>query len=173
MVRFRLGCRYGGLFAGLISFGLVLTACDVSSMEFIRDERIRIVQPRDRSIVTLPVSLRWEIRDFAVTGKDRQGSSEGGYFAVFVDRPPIPPKATLEWYVQQNESCGDSPCGSIENLADVYTTEETSLELHRLRAVRERGGVERHEVVIVLMDGAGARMGESAFHVRFGFEREA
>lgn len=151
----------------------LVTGCDVSSMAFIRDERVQIVEPNDRSSVTLPVTLRWEVRDFTVTDSDGQSSPDSGYFAVFVDRPPIPPGTTLAWFALQDDSCGDQACGTVDNLADIYTTEKTTLELTRLPAPRQRDDVERHEVVIVLLDGTGRRIGESAFYVRFNFERKA
>lgn len=154
-----------------VVIALLTIGCDVSSMSFVEDDRVRVVSPADRSIVTLPVMLRWDVRDFEVTGRDGEASLDAGYFAVFVDRPPIAPGKTLEWFVQQDDSCGSSACGTVDNLANVYTTDETSLELTQLYADRRERVVERHEAVIVLMDGTGARIGESAFYVRFNFER--
>lgn len=152
---------------------ILATGCDISNMEFVEDTRVRVVEPETRSTVTLPVTVRWEVTEFEVTGRDGQSSPDAGYFAVFVDRHPIPPGKTLEWYVQQDESCGDSPCGTVENLSDIYTTEKTELELSRLPAIDRGRAVEQHEAVVVLLDGTGARIGESAFAVRFTFEREA
>lgn len=152
---------------------LLTTGCDVSSMGFVQDERIKVVDPPDRSVVSLPVTLRWQVRDFTVTGRDGNSVVDAGYFAVFVDRPPIPAGKSLKWYALQDGSCGDSACGKVDNLANIYVTEEASLELTSLPDLRERGEVERHEAVIVLLDGTGARIGESAFYVRFSYERGA
>lgn len=165
--------RFGRAVAGCTMAATLATSCDVSSMAFVRDERVRIVEPADRSHASLPITLRWEVRDFAVTGRDGKRVRDAGYFAVFVDHPPIPPRKTLEWFARQDDSCGGQACGTIDNLADVYTTEDTTLKLTRLPAFDTRGGVERHEVVVVLLDGTGARIGESAFYVRFTFERRA
>lgn len=151
---------------------LALAACDVSAMAFFKDHRVRIVEPEDRGEVTLPTTLRWKVDDFKVTGRNGRRGDEAGYFAVFVDQPPIPPGKTLEWYAQQEGSCGQSACGTVEHLAHIYATDDTELELDQLPAVKERGGVEKHEVVIVLLDGTGARIGESAFYVRFDFNRK-
>lgn len=156
-----------------LAVGLLITGCDVPTMAFLQDERVRIVEPPDRGSMDLPVTLRWDVREFDVTGRDGQSLPSAGYFAVFVDRTPIPPGKTLEWYVLQDGSCGDHPCATVDNLADVYTTEETSLKLATLPALRERDDVELHQVVIVLLDGTGKRIGESAFYVRFNFERGA
>lgn len=159
-----------GLAAGAL---MVVSGCDVASMAFFRDERVRVIEPADRSTVSLPVTLRWEADGFAVTGRDGRRAEDAGYFAVFVDRPPIPPGRTLEWFVRQDESCGGEPCGSVKALSDVYTTKRTSLEVARLPAVSGNGDIERHEAVVVLLDGTGARIGESAFYVRFNFDRKA
>lgn len=151
----------------------LVTGCNVSSMAFVQDDRLRVVEPEDRSNVELPLTLRWETHDFVVTGRDGQRTSDAGYFAIFVDRPPIPPGKTLEWYAQQDDSCGGSACGTIDNLSDIYTTEKTTLELTRLPSLNDGTDTERHEVVVVLLDGTGARIGESAFYVGFNFERKA
>lgn len=151
---------------------LLVGGCDMSRLSPFQDKRIRIVEPENRSSVSLPVTLRWEVDEFTITGRDDQSTADAGYFAVFVDRPPIPPGRTLEWFAMQDDSCGVSACGSVDNLEDIYTTEKTSLKLTRLPALFERNALERHEVVIILLDGAGARIGESAFYVRFTFDRE-
>lgn len=158
--------------AGLLG-ALSLSACDVSQMAFVQDHRVRVVEPADRSTVTLPVTLRWEVDDFGVTGRDGQNSPDAGYFAVFVDRTPIPPGKTLEWYAKEEDSCGDSACGSVENLAYIYPTKKMALTLKQLPADDSDRDLERHEAVIILLDGQGARIGESAFYVRFNFERKA
>lgn len=152
---------------------LLVAGCDVAGMAFVRDQRVRIVEPRERSTVTLPVTLRWVVRGFTVTGRDGRSTSDAGYFAVFVDRMPIPPGTTLDWYALQDESCEGEPCGSVAKLSDIYATEATTLELPQLRATRETAGRELHTVRIVLLDGTGARIGESAFRVQFNFERKA
>lgn len=161
------------LAAGWTAAVLLLTGCDVSNMAFFNDHRVKVVAPEDRSTVDLPVKVSWEVGDFEVTGRDGQKRSDAGYFAVFVDRPPIPPDKTLEEYAQEPGSCGNSACGKVENLAYVFATEQTGLELAELPAVNEEGDVEKHEVTIVLLDGTGARIGESAFWVRFDFDRKA
>ncbi len=171
-------CRRAGhprrraLVAGLFG-AFVLSGCDLSKMAFSQDHRLRIIEPSDRSTVTLPVTLRWEVDGFRVTGRDGNSSRDAGYFAVFVDRDPIPPGKTLEWYAEQEDSCGDSACGATEHLADIYTTKKMSLRLKQLPADDRDRDLERHEVVIILLDGNGARIGESAFYVRFNYERGA
>lgn len=155
-----------------VTSALMLTGCDVASMAFFQDDRVRIVEPQEGGTVELPVTLRWEVEGFTVTGPDGHARDDAGYFAVFVDRHPIPPGRTLEWYAQQEDSCGGSACASVDNLAQVYATVDTTVELTQLPAIRDTGGRELHTVRIVLLDGTGARIGESAFRVQFNFERE-
>lgn len=152
----------------------MLASCNMSHLAFVQDNRIQIMEPRDRSsVTTLPVTLRWEVNDFEVTGRDGRTVPDAGYFVVFVDRPPVPPGRTLEWLAMQEDSCGSEACGSVENLASVHVTEETTLELKQLTQVDERlGGEELHTVRIVLFGGNGARLGESAFRVQFTLARK-
>lgn len=158
---------------GCVITTLLVAACDMSTMAFIQDKRVRIIEPGDRSSVDMPVTLRWTADEFSVTGRDGQSSTDAGYFAIFVDRSPIPPGKTLEWFATQDDSCWGEPCGTVDRLPDIYTTEEPILELHRLPSVREAAGQELHRVVIVLLDGTGARIGESAFDVSFNLQRKA
>lgn len=162
--------RYGPVVATLVGASLI-SGCDWSTMAFVQDHRVRVVEPADRSTVTLPVALRWKVDGFRITGKNGSASPDAGYFAVFVDRPPMPPGRSLEWLARRDDSCGDSACGSVKNLADVYSTKATELKLTRLPATDDRRETERHEAVVVLLDGTGHRISESAFYVRFNFQR--
>lgn len=141
-------------------------------MAFIQDNRVRIIEPRDRTTVTLPVTLRWTLNGFTVTGRNGEQMPNAGYFAIFIDRPPIPPGQSLEWYASQDDSCGDNSCGTVSNISGVHTTKETTLPVAQLPALRTREDLETHEAVIILMDGTGRRIGESAFYVRFNYKRE-
>lgn len=155
-----------------VAIAFIVASCQISSMQFVRDDRVEIVEPENRSSVAFPVTIRWQVTDFKVTGRDGRNRSDAGYFAVFVDRSPIPPGKTLEWYAQQDDSCGTSACGSVEKLTDIYTTEQTSQSLKALTRQGEREELDRHEAVVVLLDGTGARIGESAFYVTFQVDRE-
>lgn len=162
--------RWRAAAVGLVG-AVMVSGCDWSSMAFVQDQRVQIITPADRSTVALPVTIRWQVDGFRITGRNGGTSPDAGYFAVFVDRPPMPPGKSLEWMAQQDDSCGDSACGSVKNLADVYATTKTKLKLTRLSAPNDGRDVERHEAVIVLLDGQGQRISESAFYVRFNFER--
>lgn len=167
---FRDMLQWGTIAAAILTVSL-LSACDLSSLAFVKDERVRILEPEDQGDVTLPMTLWWDVEGFTVTGRNGRTSPDAGYFAVFVDRDPIPPGKTLEWYAKEEDSCGDSPCGTVKNLAHIYPTKKTSLTLKQLPADSRDRDVERHEAVIILLDGKGARIGESAFYVRFNFQR--
>lgn len=169
-MRFHHKARWGSV-AACLAVTMSISGCDWSNMAFVQDKRVRIIEPPDRSTVSLPIRLRWEVEGFRITGPDGAHSLNAGYFAVFVDRTPMPPGKSLQWLAEQEDSCGTSACGSVENLADVYATTKTTLTLTRLPADSRPGGAERHEAMIVLLDGTGRRIGESAFYVRFNFER--
>lgn len=157
--------------AACFVLSLLLASCDVASMALIQDKRVEILEPKDRSTVSLPFTIKWNVFDFTITGADGKSRQAAGYFAVFIDRQPIPPRKTLKWFVQQDESCYGEACGSLGNLEDVYTTDDQSLEIEQLPAISEGPSTELHEATIILLDGTGARIGESAFHVRFKFDR--
>lgn len=163
---------HGLLLSTVLVITLLVAGCDVSRMMFVQDHRVAITAPADRDTVTLPFTLRWQTHGFAVTGRDGQRASNSGYFAIFVDRAPMPPGQTLEWLATQSDSCGSEACGSVDRLSDVYTTSDMSLELRQLPAVNKTDTTERHEAVVILLDGTGTRIGESGFYVRFDFERK-
>lgn len=152
----------------------LLPACGVSGLDFRRDDRLEIVAPKDRAAVRLPLVVRWTVEDFRVTGRDGSRSGDAGYFGVYVDRAPQPPGHTQEWLVRDDPACRP-PCPDEAFLAqrDVYSTTQTSFRIDRLpqpstNAPRRR---ELHEITVVLLDGSGARIGESGVSVEFEVRR--
>src|SRR4051812_46793072 len=81
----------------------VLPACGASQFQFVADHRLHITTPRQRSTVTLPVTVRWRYDDFDVSGPD------GGSFAVFVDHTPIPGGKNLAWLARNDQTCKTTP----------------------------------------------------------------
>lgn len=162
------------LAAAIAALSLSVACGDVADMAFAQDHRVSFLEPADRSIVKSPVKLRWDVNGFTVTGRDGRGDRNAGYFAVFLDQPPVPPGESLAWLTKDESSCVDEGCVDDEFLADrfVYVSEKTTLTLSRLPDIPESGGYERHEAVLVLLDGTGKRIGESAFYVRFNVKRE-
>lgn len=160
----------------LVLLFIALPSCGVSGLNFREDDRVTIVAPEDRAEVQLPVTVRWSVRDFRVTGRDGSRRADAGYFGILVDRAPQPPDRTLEWLVRDDEECRSDPtCPNEEFLAelDIHSTTDTSFRIDRLPppdedAVRRR---EFHEVTIVLLNGRGERIGESAFIRQFEVDR--
>jgi hypothetical protein len=154
----------------------VLSACVPQGLAFRVDERLTFVSPEDRSTVTLPVRLDWDIRDFEITppgsGERRK---DAGYFAVFVDGSPMPPGEPLRWVARKDTSCrADDGCPDAEYLQGrgIYTTTETELVLEQLPRFGDDDRRERHRATIVLLDASGTRIGESAFEIAFDVDRE-
>lgn len=150
------------------------TACIPDHYAFLVDDRLTITSPRDQAEVTVPVTLRWRVEDFEVVEPGTSPAREdAGYFAVFVDRNPMPPGEDLRWLARDDGACDpDDGCPDAAYLAerDVHLTTKTELVLTEL----EEGPAdrrERHSVTIVLLDASGTRIGESAFYVDFEVRR--
>lgn len=153
-----------GIIAGLV---LLASGCAASGLAFRQDNRLSFTAPTDRSEVTLPVTVRWEVEDFDVG----QGA---GSFAVFVDRAPQPPGKTLPWLARNDDSCRrDAGCPDAAWFADrwVFPTTATELTIERLPA-RTDDRREFHEVTVVLLDADGRRVGETGWSIEFQVERE-
>ena len=159
-----------------LCLGIAGCTLDVS---FTEDDRVTIVSPTDRSTVQQPVVVEWDFTDFVVTGPDEVDSDEHGYFAVFVDRNPVPPRKMLSSIADDDLSCRrtpDCPDETYLNRKGVFTRTESELELPPLVDTRPRERPESsdwHEVTVVLVSPVGRRIGESAFSVRFVVDREA
>lgn len=146
---------------------LLLSGCAAQGLAFKQDTRVEVVAPADRSAVSVPFDVRWTVRDFDT--RPGQGS-----FGVLVDRAPPEPGRTLESLVEKEVGCRrEDGCPDAPYLADrsIYRTTETFHRVERLRDVGVEGRRERHEVTIVLLDGAGRRTSEAAFSVEFEVTR--
>ena len=156
---------------------LLLPACGTSGLSFVQDERITISAPEDRARVELPLTVRWEVEDFEITGPTGRATDDAGYFGVLVDRAPPPPGRDLEWLLRDDVVCSANPeCPDEAYLAarDIYSTAETSIVIDQVpEPARGERSREFHEVTVVLLDGTGRRIGESAFGVEFELPREA
>jgi hypothetical protein len=141
-------------------------------LSFRVDKRVEIVSPKDRAEVSLPVTLAWTVRDFNLKG----AAPDGGSFAVFVDRAPVPPGEQLAWVARDDSSCEQPGCPNAAYLAKlgVFETTDTSLVITEIPGARNRsnGKRDRHRAVIVLLDAQGARIGEIAYDVTFDLKRK-
>jgi hypothetical protein len=170
--------RLGRATAG-IALVLVMTAtasCQVSQLEFRADDRLSFVSPRARHRITLPVSLHWSMKSFTPTGLDGSHDRARGAFAVFVDRAPIGVGSDLKAVASGDQGCRRDPrCPDSRYLADhnVYVVTETALLVRILPQAGKGRGDERHYVNIVLIDGSGHRIGESAWYLPFRTKRRS
>jgi hypothetical protein len=145
---------------------LVTSGCGVSGLAFRQDDRLSFLAPGDRDEITLPLTIRWTVEDFAV-------GSGAGAFAVFVDRAPQPPGKTLDWLARDDDSCRRADgCPDEHWFAerDVFPTTGFELTIDRLPA-RSDDRREWHEVTVVLLDETGRRVGETGWTLEFQVER--
>lgn len=161
----------------LLGLSLALSGCVPEGLAFRTDERLTIISPEDRSTVTLPVTIDWDIRDFGLAepDPDAEPAKDAGYFGVFVDTAPMPPGEHLSWIARDDNSCRPAdgcPDEEYLNARGIYPTSETELTLEQLpRNTRDDDDRERHRIVIVLLDVTGHRIGESAFEIAIDVER--
>lgn len=157
---------------------LLLTGCSTTGFVYRVDTSIDIVQPQDRSLVDLPVTVRWvDDRDI---GRYRVAPEDGSapYYAVFIDRSPMGPNESLISLLpdDEREVCRRTPgCPSPQRLRDLgvvlTAAPQVSLEfLADLRPSSRSGRKDPHEVTVVRMRGA-RRVGEAAFRTDFFVRR--
>jgi hypothetical protein len=150
--------------ASLVLLPLLVGACGGEGrLAFTEDDRLEILQPDNEAEVRLPLRLRWK-----ATLPHQSGG--GPYFAVFVDKAPVAPGQSLR--VLADESCNrTAECPDAEYFRSrfVYVTDEQSIVLDVVpqRPSQRAGADDRHEAVIVLVDGEGRRIGEAAWRVAF------
>lgn len=162
--------------AGLLALLALVTACDTSNYAFKIDESIKLVQPRAREEVSLPVTLRWTDAKRPLGGKVAPRDPVAEYYAVFVDRAPMSPGKTLASLIKGPPPCRPSKgCPTSAQLSDlsVFLTAAPALSLEFLTDLRStsRGNQkDPHEVTIVRMRG-DKRVGEAAFLQNFFVRR--
>ena len=158
----------------MVGLALLVSSC-AQGLAFVQDDRLHITSPKQRATVTVPLTIRWRIDDFRVTGPDGRSDKDAGYFGVFVDETPVPPGEKLSWIAREDRRCQRTPgCPDQTYLADhhAYETNTTSITFAQLPDLNTYGGKETHEVTVVLLDGTGRRIGESAWFVTLIFERK-
>ncbi|TMC47774.1 MAG: hypothetical protein E6J14_14555 [Chloroflexi bacterium] len=129
---------------------LQLTGCE--QYLFRQSDRIRVVSPQTYSTVREPLTIRWQARDFT---PPRDGS-----FAVFVDRDPMPPGESLDYF-------------SRDDRDRIHVLDQTWLHIDVLSPQVGVDPAEQHhhDVTIVLLDSRGARIGEYAGFTEFNVVR--
>lgn len=162
--------------ASLLVLMTLVTACDTSNFAFKIDESIEIVEPKARTTVALPITIRWTDNNKPLVAKVAPRDPIAEYYAVFVDRAPMGPGKTLASLIKGPPPCRPSTgCPTSAQLSDlsVFLTAEPSLSLEFLTDLRStsRGNQkDPHEVTIVRMRG-DKRVGEAAFLQNFFVRR--
>lgn len=124
---------------------LTLSGC-LDGMAFHADRRLRIIEPAQDDFAQAPLQLRWKAEGL--------GGAVVSY-GVFVDRSPIAPGKSV------NELRGD-------DRVNMYVTGKTQLVIEQIGS---RTGVTKsqedlHEITVIALDAAGARVGETNDWVR-------
>jgi hypothetical protein len=150
---------------------LLVSGCRFGGLAFRVDERLEFTSPENRSTVTLPFDVRWSVKDFRVVGPDGSASNDDGFFAVLVDVSPMPPGEGLAYFARDDDSCRPADdCPDAAYLADrrIHTTQATSFRVDALADTRPTdrpSADDNHEITVLLLNGKGERIGESAFRL--------
>jgi hypothetical protein len=158
--------------AGLLAAALV-TGCGVTHLQdlnFRVDNRLHFLSPKDRSSQHLPVTIRWRVTDFTVAAPGSAPPGDAaGYFALFVDQAPIRPGQSLKAVCKADLFArGDRNCPTEAYLEGklIYRTTADQLTMDSLPNVPGNKDREQlHTFVVVLLDTAGRRIGESAWEL--------
>lgn len=155
--------------------GTTLTGCQ--SKQFRVDRRIHFTSPKERSKVKGAVTFAWTYKDFTPAPANGIRSSATGLFALFVDEAPIKPGHSLSSVIKKDAACvsKEKTCLDAASLANhnVYLTTSTSVTVSVLPEIAATGKIEDHQAILILVDGAGYRMGESAWNVDFRTNKRA
>ena len=154
---------------------LALSGCmSLEGLRFTVDDRVEITSPESRSTVQVPLTVSWTYRNFELAGSGRWTDRGVGSFAVFVDRAPMPPDKDMRWLFRKDRAClADDECPTESYLAErqVFLTDEPELTLEQLPRPERPDDREEHTITIVLLDGSGYRIGESAWYVDVFLDR--
>ena len=155
---------------------VAMSGCSLDNLQFRNDDRLSFRSPEARHRVTAPVTVSWDMKDFEATGLDGSTDKSRGAYAVFVDRAPMPAGKDLRWLFRSDSGCKhDSKCPTQQQLTDrgVFVTTDTSVTIDVLPQVGKGKGDEQHFVNVVLLDGTGHRVGESAWYLPFTSKRRS
>jgi hypothetical protein len=154
----------------------LLAGCTLSNLQFHNDKRLQFLAPKARALVTTPVTIHWSMRDFHAGGLTGSATDAQGAFVLFLDRAPMRAGKDLKWLTRQDASCKRDPrCPDPKYLADrgIYVTTTPSVTLANIPAEADGVGNEQHFVNVVLVDGTGRRLGESAWYLPFQTARRS
>ena len=156
--------------AGLLVVALTAAGCLPQGLAFRTDERVTITSPDDRETVSLPVTITWTVDGFDLVEPGAPAQDDAGYFAVFVDRAPVSPGERFDSVADGDAACrGSCPDAAYLAQRGIYATTATQVVIESVE-LDDDDRSDRHTATIVLVDGAGRRIGESAFDVTFEIE---
>lgn len=142
----------------------LLAGCGGVSGAVTLDDSVEIVRPAPLAVVATPVDVRW-------TGDLGAGEE----FAVFVDRDPIAPGASIDdAFEEACDGAAGCPDEAFLSARGVYRTDgnEVSIPLLMPRAgVDGASALEVHRLTIVVLDADGVRIGERAWGTEFRVDR--
>ena len=154
----------------LLLVATLVGGCGITRVDapvtFSSDRRVDITQPSAEAKATLPVRVRWEAKDFALSG--------GNHFGVFVDRVPIGPKRSVRLRICTEGEKLPPQIGAFRKICkdDRKTVFITSRPTITLTCFEARFNVPKrtrntHTVSVVLLDGNDRRVGEAFDSVKF------
>lgn len=167
----RLRCRALALLLGATA--LTAGCSGLSDLRLTQDDRLTLTRPASQQEVTLPFTVSWTVRDFDVVPAGTPPRPDSGYFAVFVDTLPMPPGDSLRDFAGPRACGADPKCPTAELLAsyNVYVTDQLSVEIPRVGTGLM--GTEGHQLIVVLLDGSGRRLGDSFWQSTFHLAGDA
>lgn len=141
---------------------VLATGCR-EGLAFRQDDRVAITEPADRTVVTVPFEVGWQVHDLP----------EGTRFVLLVDRTPPPPGEDLSWLARHDPACaGAVDCLATDRLRRmrIEVTDRTAAVVDSVPRP-SRPGPDLHEVTVVLLDAAGRRLGEAVATVTVEVDR--
>jgi hypothetical protein len=96
--------------------------------------------------------------------------SGGGYFALFVDRAPVPGGHALSDLANDDANClPRDGCPNADYYAahDIYLTAAHHYRFDTLPQPEQAYDKDKHTITIILIDASGRRIGESAWSLTF------
>ena len=120
---------------------LVASACQ--PLLFRQDHRVAILSPAIYSTVGEPLTITWVVKDFSAPAD--------GKFAVFMDRDPMPPGESIDYFDPGNRD-------SIF----VLSASRLRIDLLNPQVGVDPAEINHHMVTVVLLDRSGRRIGEEA-----------
>src|SRR5687767_2564885 len=111
---------------------LALPAC-IEGLAFFEDRRVSFVSPRYREKITAPITVDWQLNDFALGTSTPDGTPTA--FGVYVDIDPQPPDQPLSHFARNDPACRESEgCPDEKYLEQrgVFVTTSTEISFQTL-----------------------------------------